>query len=293
MAVVETLEIRFQANLGKLSRQLALAAAQLATLGGAAEQVQKNFEAAQAGCAEAGRGIVNAICGELKNGRQQIGAEGRNTVLSAASAMQAAAGASSAPGSAGRTLSSRFSSGILAGRASAAAAAASVVSSANFAADASSAFSAGANLSSGFANGILSRMSAVIAAANRVASAAVSRIQSALKIHSPSKVAFEMGAYFGDGFAGGVRASVRRVRLDALNLSEGASSALSPAAVNPASAMDPGSGVSGMMRSAVQEALGGTSFVIPLHVDGVKLGEASIRGINRVTRSAGRLMLEI
>jgi len=48
-----------------------------------------------------------------------------------------------------------------------------------------------------------------------------------------------------------------------------------------------------MMRSAVDEALGSTSLVIPLNVDGVKLGEASIRGINRVTRAAGRVLLEI
>ena len=47
------------------------------------------------------------------------------------------------------------------------------------------------------------------------------------------------------------------------------------------------------VRAAVEAALGGTELVIPLQVDGMKLGEASIRGINRVTRSAGRLLLEI
>ena len=35
------------------------------------------------------------------------------------------------------------------------------------------------------------------------------------------------------------------------------------------------------------------NITIPLSVDGMKLGEASIRGINAVTRSAGRLLLEI
>ena len=47
------------------------------------------------------------------------------------------------------------------------------------------------------------------------------------------------------------------------------------------------------VRGAVQGALGDGNIVVPLYVDGVKLGEAAIRGINRVTRSAGRVLLEI
>ena len=45
--------------------------------------------------------------------------------------------------------------------------------------------------------------------------------------------------------------------------------------------------------TAVQRALGGVNLTVPLYVDGMKLGEASIRGINAVTRSAGRVLLEI
>ena len=45
--------------------------------------------------------------------------------------------------------------------------------------------------------------------------------------------------------------------------------------------------------AAVQSALGGMEITIPLNVDGMKLGEASIRGINAVTKSAGRLLLTI
>ena len=46
-------------------------------------------------------------------------------------------------------------------------------------------------------------------------------------------------------------------------------------------------------ETAVQRALGGMNLTVPLYVDGMKLGEASIRGINAVTRSAGRVLLEI
>ena len=58
-------------------------------------------------------------------------------------------------------------------------------------------------------------------------------------------------------------------------------------------AAEDGGGIPGMVQRAVSDALGDVNLVVPLHVDGIKLGEASIRGINRVTRSAGRLMLEI
>lgn len=161
-----------------------------------------------------------------------------------------------------------------------------------FSGGADAAFSAGASLSQGFANGILSRKGAVIAAANQVASAATSRIRSALKIHSPSKVSFELGEYFGAGFAGGVAASIQQVQAGAREMSAGAAASLSPQAAHVGGEMDFG-GMAAAMQRAVQDALGGTNLVVPLHVDGVKLGEASIRGINRVTRSAGRLMLEI
>ena len=54
-----------------------------------------------------------------------------------------------------------------------------------------------------------------------------------------------------------------------------------------------GEGVARMIQSAVNSALGGVHLTIPLNVDGMKLGEASIRGINAVTRSAGRVLLNI
>ena len=54
-----------------------------------------------------------------------------------------------------------------------------------------------------------------------------------------------------------------------------------------------GDGVAEMVRGAVNSALGNVQLTIPLNVDGMKLGEASIRGINAVTRSAGRVLLNI
>ena len=47
------------------------------------------------------------------------------------------------------------------------------------------------------------------------------------------------------------------------------------------------------VSDAVNAALGDLNITIPLNVDGIKLGEASIRGINAVTRNAGRLLLNI
>ena len=47
------------------------------------------------------------------------------------------------------------------------------------------------------------------------------------------------------------------------------------------------------MNAAAERALENVNLTIPIHVDGMKLGEASIRGINAVTRSTGRLMLNL
>ena len=47
------------------------------------------------------------------------------------------------------------------------------------------------------------------------------------------------------------------------------------------------------VRAAVEEALGGVTLTVPLNVDGMRLGEASIRGINAVTRSTGRVLLKL
>ena len=78
---------------------------------------------------------------------------------------------------------------------------------------------------------------------------------------------------------------------------ERAADALSGAAMDGLSAPSlegvSGGGTAQSVLTAVERALGGVNVVIPLNVDGMKLGEASIRGINAVTKSAGRVLLNI
>ena len=149
---------------------------------------------------------------------------------------------------------------------------------------------AGAQLGQGFANGISSKYGAVMAAANRLASAAVSRIRSALSIHSPSKVTYALGEYFGDGFSEGISASIAAAERSASEMS-GAAAGMLRTGVDADLRID--GGLRETVRTALGEALGGTDLNVTLEVDGMRLGEASIRGINRVTRSAGRVLLEI
>ena len=49
----------------------------------------------------------------------------------------------------------------------------------------------------------------------------------------------------------------------------------------------------GELIAAVERALGNLTVVAPIQVDGVRLGEAAISGINAVRRATGRQMLEI
>ena len=266
MAVVETLEVRFRADMGDLSAQLHQLAAQVGGLSDALD---------------AGRGNLALSASALIRG--------------VADALRSGAVMSSAPAEAGNALTNRFSQAILGGSVASASAARQVSGAAVFSnpATLASARSAGAALGQGFANGIASKYSAVMSAANRIANAAANRIRSALRIHSPSKVSYALGANFGEGFAGGVRDSLRLAEQSAAALSGGAASALEFSPASGRGMEADGEGLAGLVGAAVREALGGTEIVIPLNVDGVKLGEASIRGINLVTRSAGRLLLEI
>lgn len=265
MAVVETLELRFRADMGDMGAQFAALSKALDGLGKA-----------------------------LFASAPKLGAQAAALVRSVGGALSMGAGMDAQATAAGNLLSSRFAGGVSGGASLASGAARSVAAAAKFsnASAVSAARGAGAALGQGFANGISGKYGAVMAAANRIANAAVQRIRSALRIHSPSKLSFELGGFFGEGFAEGVRASIGSVEAGAQALSSGASVALRGGGEPPAIHMDAG-GLGGIVRAAVAEALGGTEITIPLHVDGVKLGEASIRGINQVTRSAGRVLLEI
>lgn len=145
---------------------------------------------------------------------------------------------------------------------------------------------AGYQLSAGMAAGIRSGRSAVTSAVSAVVSAALSRMRSLLKIHSPSRVTRGLGGYFGEGFAEGI--------LGTVSLAERAAGSLSGSALNGLTAMpEAEAGMDARVRSAVESALGGVQLTVPLVVDGMKLGEASIRGINAVTKSAGKVLLNI
>lgn len=196
------------------------------------------------------------------------------------------------PTTAASTLVSRLAEGISSGRGKIAQTAKSVSAAADFASSnaKTEAYNAGANLSTGFANGISSKLESVRSSVSKLVGAAVAKIREKLDIHSPSKVTFGIGEYFGEGFANGISASVQSAARSAASLSDRAASALN---VHTEAFAQQDNGVSLMVRSAVNDALGNTNLVIPLNVDGVKLGEASIRGINRAMRSAGKVLLEI
>ena len=150
---------------------------------------------------------------------------------------------------------------------------------------ASGMYSAGLRLSQGLATGIRAGKSSVIKAANEVASAAVSRIRSALQIHSPSRVAHDLGARFSQGFALGMLEGRTQAAASARSLGGVAAAAVEQAPVARVAEGD--------LAAAVERALGGMRVVAPIEVDGVRLGQAAIRGINAVRRATGRQMLDL
>ena len=233
--------------------------------------------------------LTDRLLGGLNTSRPELAAKGNELLKAMGTAMKNSASSSAEPSQAASAMTSRLISGILGGRAGVQSAASSVTMAAKFGgADVSNdAKSAGMNLSKGFAGGILSYLDKIKEAAAKVANAALNKLKSVLKIASPSREAFAMGGFFAEGFAGGILSSAYLAENSAAVLSANALSGMD------ISGMDLSSGMGGMVRAAVNEALSEGSIVIPLHVDGVKLGEAAIRGINRVTRASGRLMLEI
>ena len=74
------------------------------------------------------------------------------------------------------------------------------------------AMAAGANISRGFANGMLSQMATIERAAARMASAADKALRAKAKIHSPSKVSTKDGQYWGQGYVNGLLDKVRDVK---------------------------------------------------------------------------------
>ena len=188
---------------------------------------------------------------------------------------------------AGRALSDLFAQGVQSGAGDANAAALAVSKNADFSGGTAQARTAGRQLANGFAAGIRDRNGAVQAAVSSMVGAATRKIRSLLDIHSPSKVAEGFGAYFGEGFALGVEDSVSGVEQAVSGLSRAATAGLEGVSIPESPSVEQ------TAQAAVQRALDGVQLTVPIHVDGVKLGEAAIRGINAVTKSAGRLLLDI
>lgn len=226
-------------------------------------------------------GMLGDAAGTLANAA-------KNTARDFAQKLAEGLTGSTAPNTAGANLVSRFATAITSGAPRIRSAASSAAASAVFTGNTGAAYDAGADLSQGFANGISSKVSAIVSAAKRAADSAVAKLKNLLKIASPSKVTRELGGYFGEGFAEGIQSTVR--------MAESGAAALSMAAVRAVRAANipaDDNGIGGTVRGAVQGAMGDMNITVPLTVDGIKLGEAAIRGINRVTRSAGRVMLEL
>lgn len=73
-------------------------------------------------------------------------------------------------------------------------------------------YSAGAYISKGFAQGMLSCMGTIESAARRMAAAADKAVRAKAKIHSPSKVSTKLGGYWGTGFVNGIMDKVQEVK---------------------------------------------------------------------------------
>lgn len=71
------------------------------------------------------------------------------------------------------------------------------------------AFKAGAFMSTGFANGMLSQLAVIESAAARMAAAADAALRAKAKIHSPSDLTDDAGGYFGDGWVNGILGKVK------------------------------------------------------------------------------------
>ena len=117
--------------------------------------------------------------------------------------------------------------------------------------------------------------------------------------------AYTAGAAAGRALANGLRSQSGAVTSAAEHLAQGASAALRKVSSggNGGGSSRGGGGGSGTVTrfsTAVMSASGGgtsgggsTNITVPINVDGVRLGEACIRGIERVSDITGRSVLSI
>ena len=119
--------------------------------------------------------------------------------------------------------------------------------------------------------------------------------------------AYAAGAAAGRALANGLRSQSGAVISAAEHLAQGASAALRKVSSGGSSGSGGssrggggGSGTVTRFSTAVMSASGGgtsgggsTTITVPINVDGVRLGEACIRGIERVSEITGRSVLSI
>ena len=117
--------------------------------------------------------------------------------------------------------------------------------------------------------------------------------------------AYAAGAAAGRALANGLRSQSGAVTSAAEHLAQGASAALRKVSSGGGSGGSSrggggGSGTVTRFSTAVMSASGGgtsgggsTNITVPINVDGVRLGEACIRGIERVSDITGRSVLSI
>ena len=261
---LEALEIQFRADVGPLREELTALNGQLALTGAAALAANAGLSVLAASGVRGLSGGLQALIPELQSTGQKSGAA--------------------------------LTAGVAAGL------------SRGLAAVRAAAVSAGRNTGLGFAQGLNSSQSAVLAAAARLANLAAAQLRSALKIHSPSRVMREAGEFAGAGFALGLGDELKKVEASARALALAGPQA-ADAEAGPVGTADLGLRVRALadagdgvrsdaelvqaVRAAAQAALEGLEITVPLEVDGLRLGEACIRGINAVTRRTGRMQLEI
>lgn len=202
----------FSSNLLALVATAASAAVTITLLTAAAKSVETGMKAIAAGAKNADRSL-----GEIANSATDVG-----TVLKKLSSIgkqalkvlaQAFDDTAKRAQTAGKKTGTGYAAGIQSGLAKAPSVALMAVSAVYSALSSgySQAYAAGAYISRGFAQGMLSCLGIIRSAAAQMAAAADEAVRAKAKIHSPSRVADKLGGYWGSGLAGGMLGKVKEV----------------------------------------------------------------------------------
>ena len=202
----------FSSNLLALVATAASAAVAIILLTAAAKSVETGMKAIAAGAKNADRSMA-----EIANSATDVG-----TVLKKLSSIgkqalkvlaQAFDDTAKRAQTAGKKTGTGYAAGIQSGLAKAPSVALMAVSAVYSALSSgySQAYAAGAYISRGFAQGMLSCLGIIRSAAAQMAAAADEAVRAKAKIHSPSRVADKLGGYWGSGLAGGILGKVKEV----------------------------------------------------------------------------------